>query len=241
VNAYDLAKILNAKYSHSNGLMMPLEWRNAPLEERIAVLERMRAGKTPSAAFWHGMTSGDRYRVINHLKSAGAIPVAHAAFSSRTPWPGAARVFDAPVAVDREKGWTPYPVKGRASTNGRILPWRYTRLHNTWVRSEGTPVVPIDMNDGHLHNTVELLHESHGNALMKAEAMLGALARYFPREQVVELCAALWEEIATKETIERVYPVIVALAKEVERRRAAEPKAVEEAAEIDIEAWNRLL
>lgn len=110
--------------------------------------------------------------------------------------------------------------QGYVGPNGgkRILPSGYTTLTTAWIRSNGTAMLPSEMNDGHLENTIKLLHESYGNLQAKAQEMLGKMRAHFRNaKRVPEGLEAMCLEMQSIE-IDEVYPVFIALSEELAKR-----------------------
>lgn len=102
----------------------------------------------------------------------------------------------------------------------RILPSIYTRIKQWWMRANGVTVEVVDMNDGHLENTMKLLQESHGNVIAKSTELLGKMANHFHNQpavvqQLEDLCMAM-----QKVDVDAMYPIFKELATEAAQRKA---------------------
>ena len=102
----------------------------------------------------------------------------------------------------------------------RILPSIYTRIKKWWMRANGVTVEVVDMNDGHLENTMKLLQESHGNVIAKSTELLGKMANHFHNQSAVvqqleDLCMAM-----QKVDVDAMYPIFKELATEAAQRKA---------------------
>lgn len=102
----------------------------------------------------------------------------------------------------------------------RILPSIYTRIKKWWMRANGVTVEVVDMNDGHLENTMKLLQESHGNVIAKSTELLGKMANHFHNQpavvqQLEDLCMAM-----QKVEVDAMYPIFKELATEAAQRKA---------------------
>lgn len=132
--------------------------------------------------------------------------------------------------VSDTRGWphgkidVPTDVNGMCypKPNGgkRILPSIYTRIKKWWMRANGVTVEVVDMNDGHLENTMKLLQESHGNVIAKSTELLGKMANHFHNQpavvqQLEDLCIAM-----QKVDVDAMYPIFKELATEAAQRKA---------------------
>lgn len=102
----------------------------------------------------------------------------------------------------------------------RILPSIYTRIKKWWMRANGVTVEVVDMNDGHLENTMKLLQESHGNVIAKSTELLGKMANHFHNQpavvqQLEDLCMAM-----QMVEVDAMYPIFKELAAEAAQRKA---------------------
>lgn len=102
----------------------------------------------------------------------------------------------------------------------RILPSIYTHIKKWWMRANGVTVEVVDMNDGHLENTMKLLQESHGNVIAKSTELLGKMANHFHNQpavvqQLEDLCMAM-----QKVEVDAMYPIFNELAAEAAQRKA---------------------
>lgn len=101
----------------------------------------------------------------------------------------------------------------------RILPSIYTRIREWWMRANGVTVQVQDMNDGHLENTMKLLHESHGNLIARSTELLGKMANHFHRDKVIvakleDLCREM-----QRVDVDDLYPIFKDLATEAAQRK----------------------
>jgi hypothetical protein len=120
------------------------------------------------------------------------------------------------VPVDDNGMCYPKPNGGK-----RIIPSIYTRIRKWWMRANGVTVQVQDMNDGHLENTMKLLHESHGNVIAKSTELLGKMANHFQNQpelvQVLESVCICMQDVG----VDDMYPIFNELAKEYAQRKAA--------------------
>lgn len=224
-------RILSEEVSRHSGTLLPVAWINTPLHRKIQILSMIKNGHVTSADSHRvGLDRIDFNRVKAHLDAAGLLrvneaprttlaDVAHMLNNKNEVYSALPFVSKATAEALRYAPEGPFYQKPNGGN--RILPSFYTKLTDTWVRGSGQPVLPTSMNDGHLENTINLLKESHGNVLAKAEGVLGVIARHFANvPEVVEGCEELLRIVHTVD-IEEQYPIFTALAEELGARQKA--------------------
>lgn len=127
------------------------------------------------------------------------------------------QMSDISVRVSTDDRGMCYP---KPNGGHRILPSIYTRIKKWWMRANGVTVEVVDMNDGHLENTMKLLQESHGNVIAKSTELLGKMANHFHNQpavvqQLEDLCMAM-----QKIDVDAMYPIFKELATEAAQRKA---------------------
>lgn len=163
-------------------------------------LHRIRR-ESPSAAQMMRIVSDDAYTTVLHRDHQVAD-----------------RVFIRPeTSIKTDERGMCYP---RPNGGKRILPSIYTRIRKWWMRANGVTVEIPDMNDGHLENTIKLLHESHGNLIARSTELLGKMANHFHHDAAIvqsleDLCKQL-----QKVDIDTLYPIFKDLATEAAQRKA---------------------
>lgn len=235
-------------------LPLPLSWERAPHSTKVEVIKYLRAPAIRRVPFlWSSLPSYDQARIRRHLAAVGSVPSsgsyergvlshhkaeaalrAHRAERPRT-LAGEWVVDDVPPATPTSYGLYPKPNGGK-----RMLPSLYTTLDQYWVRGDGRYKSVESMDSGHIHNTIKLLKESHGNVTARATDLLGRMALHYRNQphivSVLETACAAMQRVE----VDEMYPIFAELAKElVENRPRVEdldpPASVED---DDLEPWN---
>ena len=144
-----------------------------------------------------------------------------------------------PVSTDSNGMCYPKPNGGK-----RIIPSIYTRIKKWWMRANGVTVQVQDMNDGHLENTMKLLHESHGNVIAKSTELLGKMANHFHNDPyIVQDLENLCRRMQTVE-VDSMYPIFKELAAEAAQRKdvpcmltAVNPAWIEDGGSFDWDSY----
>lgn len=193
---------------------LPTAWLNAGKKQET-VIAHLNGHVNFAPEWWLEMRPEDRHEVILFLKGTGQV----SKMVPTRPWShsGLGQYVDArdPPAVQQanEERKLHGPPNGRQ----RRLPSVYTTLTDYWLRSNGTPIRPQDMDENHIHNCLALLKESHVNHLESAARVLELTTRHFRhRPYIVELAVRLHKEIETYD-VDEMYPIWGPLCEELDR------------------------
>jgi len=196
---------------------VPNWWTDWGTAVRQEIVDKLQSGwKLESMpSFWRYKSYQDRCDVILHLRRTGEL----------TKWQFDRLFMPAvqhmnPGGRYNEVQQNLYKVgeKGR----GRILPPVYQRLEYVWLRANRQTIAPSDMNTGHLKNSMELLKESHCNAVAAMHLALGKLHTAFMHQPQLQATIAALYDVASNMEVDEFYPVFNALASEYAGREDAE-------------------
>lgn len=208
-----------SKRSAHDGMYLPTAYARQHSDSTLLAYLHSTIAFAPE--WWNSMSLRDKVRVLRHLITERKIKANEPRVSQLLgQWPSSNLVGP--------DGRT-YPPKSEKEGARRMLPSWYTTLKDMWVRSDGTPMDPFDMNESHVKNTMELLKESHCANLGGAGMALDTISRHFRnRPDIVEACHQMQELLDTVD-VEQMYPIWAVLAEarssielRVELRRLAE-------------------
>ena len=101
----------------------------------------------------------------------------------------------------------------------RILPPIYSKLKTWWLRSTGHRQEIETMNDGHLENSLRLMHESTGNLLGKCNSLLGKMHAHMDTQPEIQRRLVELNLLIGALDVDDVYPVYKVVAAELSMRR----------------------
>lgn len=199
---------------------LPEYWKSLTSGQRSAIIRMLNAESRHAPEHRAGlmdyfrMSARDRAQLKVYLKQCGSIT------------PRGARAVAGVDGVRTDEAGRPQvvmPTGGMLypSPNGgnRILPPIYSKLKNWWLRATGHRQEIETMNDGHLENTLKLLHESTGNLLGKSNSLLGKIHAHMHAQPEIqrkleELC-----KLIDALDVDDVYPIYGQIAGELSMRQ----------------------
>lgn len=198
----------------NNWALLPEYWKSLTTSQRGAVVRMLNAESRHTPEHRAGlidyfrMAPNDRARVKAHLREVGSIT------------PRGARAVAGVDGARTDGSGRPQvvtPVGGMLYPNGwsRILPPIYSKLRSWWLWATGHRQEIETMNDGHLENTLRLLHESTGNLLGKCNSLLGKIHAHMDAQPEIQRKLAELSLLIGALDVDDVYPIYGALASEL--------------------------
>lgn len=199
-------------FGWEGSMLLPQFWRERSVPERFEVLRYLQKKIPGAPKWWFDAHPHARLAVVKHLRRA----LHRAGMSSERDWPA----YGVYVPVVDEAS----PFGGYVRPNGgkRILPAAYSRLTEYWITSTGEVLDPRNMRTGHLANAIALLEESHRNLVARANSVLERLHAHANNSARAQVALVEANRYFHEGAVEGVYPVIVALRRALDGRRAAD-------------------
>lgn len=204
----------------SLSIHLPEYWRSLTSGQRSAIICMLNAESRHAPEHRAGlmdyfrMGANDRARLKAYLKQIGSIT------------PHGARPVARVNGVRTDEAGRPQvvmPVGGMLypGPNGghRILPPIYSKLKSWWLRATGHRQEIETMNDGHLENTLKLLHESTGNLLGKCNSLLGKMHAHMDAQPEIQHKLEELSKLIGALDVDDVYPIYGKLAGELSMRQ----------------------
>lgn len=204
--------------SQADGLPLPRLWQMWSPLQRGLIIRMLNADDRHDPDYRDAMrnyfrlSSHQRSRVKAHLQIVGSVRARTMPLT--TPNHDVDNAGRPRVVVP--VGGMLYP-----SPNGgnRILPPIYTKLKTWWLRATGHRQEIETMNDGHLENSLKLLHESTGNLLGKCNLLLGKMHAHMGTQPEIQRRLEELSLLIGALDVDDVYPIYGQLASELSMRQ----------------------
>ena len=199
---------------------LPEYWKSLTSGQRSAIINMLNAESRHAPEHRAGlmdyfrMSGYDRARLKAYLRQGGSIT------------PRGARAVAGVDGVRRDEAGRPrvvMPTGGRLypTPNGgqRILPPIYSKLKTWWLMATGHRQEIETMYDGHLENSLKLLHESTGNLLGQCNSLLGKMHAHMEAQPEIQRKLGELSRLIGALDVDDVYPIYGKLASELSMRQ----------------------